>query len=89
MGEKTDLTWNPLTVEGNNRTVAPPFVAFGDVLTVAETARCARVGEADIAAAIESGDLPAGEGALGPYVKRSDLVAFLAAGGFGVQPQAR
>lgn len=62
---------------------------FGNVLSVAEAARFANVSEADMAAAIESGDLPAGEGALGPYVKRSDLLDFVKAGGFGAQHQAR
>lgn len=83
MGDEINLTWRPFHSEGNSRTLAPPFVSFGEVLSVAEAARCARASEADIARAVESGDLPAGEGALGPYVKRRDLVAFLAAGGMG------
>lgn len=74
MGRKIDLTGKPLSVIDNAPTIAPPFVAFGEVLSAAEAARCAGVGEGAIAEAIESGDLPAGEGALGPYVKRADLV---------------
>lgn len=72
--------------QSSARTMTP---VFGRVLSVAEAARFANVGEADVAAAIESGDLPSGEGALGPYVKRSELLDFLKAGGFGAQPQAR